>query len=458
VPGKSVFEQMWEFFRKSPIPHNIGAGNENCEYTDDCWYSKNCYLTHSLVDCEDLRYCYRIIKSKDSAYCVFCSEVELCTDLINCVKCYNVQYSAYSQQCRDSAFLFDCRNCSDCMFSWNLRNKKYCFFNEQLTKEEYEKKRNEWNLMSREDYKRGIEEFHRILKEKACLKSLQISNCENSSGDQLESCKNCENCYFETFEVEDCINCVRGYKLKDCLDNFCTMDCELIFNSSSAQDKCYDVKFGYNLIQCRFAEYSAYCFQCKSIFGCCGLVGKEYCIFNKPYSPDEYEIKKQEIIDEMKRNGEYGEFFPGYFAANPYEESLSSFYFPLSDYDIKNWGFRSTKHENAPNPSYLPSDEVPDTANEANAAIMKQIFWDAAAKRPFQILQDDIDLMKRLKVPLPWSYYTRRIKENFKLIPFSGATRSVSCAKCSDETQTSWPVDYNQRIVCESCYHEEVFG
>jgi hypothetical protein len=55
---------------------------------------------------------------------------------------------------------------------------------------------------------------------------------------------------------------------------------KLAYYSSSAQDQSYDVKFGYNLTQCKFAEYSAHCFQCQNIFGCCGLVGKKYYIFN----------------------------------------------------------------------------------------------------------------------------------------------------------------------------------
>ena len=150
--------------------------------------------------------------------------------------------------------------------------------NEQLSKEDYEAKLKDWNLTSRKIYQRGIFDFHKILKEKAWIKCLQISNCENSTGDQLESCKNCENCYFETFEVEDCANCLRGYKTRDCLDVVSVFDSELVYYGSSVQDKCYDVKFGYNLIQCRFAQYSAHCFQCENIFGCCGLGGKKYYI------------------------------------------------------------------------------------------------------------------------------------------------------------------------------------
>src|SRR3989338_7980748 len=57
--NKSFFEQLWSLFRTCPIAHNIGTNNENCEYTDDWWYCKNCYLSHSGIHNEDVHYCYR---------------------------------------------------------------------------------------------------------------------------------------------------------------------------------------------------------------------------------------------------------------------------------------------------------------------------------------------------------------------------------------------------------------
>lgn len=53
-PPKAVFDsnqlffpQAETLFKQCPIPHNSGATNENCEYTDDWWQSKNCYLSHT---------------------------------------------------------------------------------------------------------------------------------------------------------------------------------------------------------------------------------------------------------------------------------------------------------------------------------------------------------------------------------------------------------------------------
>jgi len=54
---RPFFEQAWELFQQCPIPHNLGTHSENCEYTDDWWHSKNCYLSQCGYQCEDLKYC-----------------------------------------------------------------------------------------------------------------------------------------------------------------------------------------------------------------------------------------------------------------------------------------------------------------------------------------------------------------------------------------------------------------
>jgi hypothetical protein len=55
------------------------------------------------------------------------------------------------------------------------------------------------------------------------------------------------------------------------------------------------------------------------------------CILNTSYSTQEYSCEREKIIDHMKSTGEWGQFFPGSFAPNTYDESWSSFYFPLSE-------------------------------------------------------------------------------------------------------------------------------
>lgn len=117
---------------------------------------------------------------------------------------------------------------------------------------------------------------------------------------------------------------------KTCLDCVSPYDTERQLMCSAVQFKCYDVAFSFQLTEARFVDYSGYSAQLENCFGCCGLVGKKNCIMNTPYSVQEYSSLKERIIHHMKSTGEWGQFFPGSFAPNPYDESWSSFYFPLT--------------------------------------------------------------------------------------------------------------------------------
>ncbi|MDD5041190.1 MAG: hypothetical protein PHX87_02870 [Candidatus Peribacteraceae bacterium] len=455
---KPVFPQMWELFRRCPIAHNVGAGNENCEYTDDWWYSKNCHLCHSGLNDEDLRYCYRVFNVKNSQYGVFSYDSERCVDLINSHLCFRVVFTLNCWQCTESAFLYDCRNCNHCFFCTNLRNKSYCFANQQLTKEEYEKRIAAWDLKSRTVYEHAKQEFKKMLRENAWHRAIFMDQCQEcDDANYIYSSKGCLNCFFVD-ELEDCANIFRGFGGKDCLDTVCAaVGSELVYGSIEPQDKCYDIKFGYNVIQCKFMEYCAQCFQCKHCFGCCGLVGKEYHIFNRPYAPEAFEAKKAEVIAAMKKTKEYGQFFPPHFAANPYEESLAGFVWKMTTAEGKKRGFRMLEREEQRESDTRDASEVPDRSDHADASVPRSPYWDPVANRPFQVLKEDIAFAQDLKVPLPYTYYMRRLQENFRLIPFDGTLREVQCGKCRQKTKTSWPKEYDGRILCESCYLKEVY-
>ena len=452
------FPQMWELFRHCPIAHNMGAGSENCEYTDDVWYSRNCYLCHSVFKGEDIRYCYRCVNVRNSQFCCFAFDCENCFDIIDSHQCFRTLFALHCWNCSDSAFLYDCRNCHHCILCSNLRNKSYCIGNEQLTKEEFERRAKEFDSRSRSVYEDARRRFLDMMLRRAWHRAQFMDLCERCTGDYLHECKDCTNCFFVTNKIEDCVNLMRsGVDVRNGLDCFSLLNCEIAYLSTLAQDKCYDVRFVYNLVQCKYLEYCAQCFQCQYCFGCCGLVGKKYCIFNKQYTPEEYEKKKTECIAAMKRTGEYGQFFPGTFAANPYEESIAAFYWPLSREEGKKLGFHMKEEEEPRVMDALDPSAIPDRSGDATEEITKSVFWDDTAKRPFQIQSSDLAFAKELGCPLPNAYYARRLQENFRLIPFSGELRTSACGKCQKHVETSWPKEYDGRILCEECYLKEVY-
>ena len=154
----------------------------------------------------------------------------------------------------------------------------------------------------------------------------------------------------------------------------------------------------------------------------------------------------------MKKTGEYGKFFPAYFAQNPYDESWSSFYFPLSKEEQEMQGFKYMPPIERRKQEYLDSSAVPDSNKDFSSEDLTKIYWDEKYKRPFKIREADVKFSQRMGIPLPNTYYIRRMQENFKFVPFEGKLRKVNCGKCSKEIETSWPSNFDGRILCEEDY------
>lgn len=76
--------------------------------------------------------------------------------------------------------------------------------------------------------------------------------------------------------------------------------------------------------------YCANCFHSSYCFGCVGLRNKSYCILNKQYTKEEYEVLVPQIIKKMQADDKWGEFFPITMSPFAYNETVAQEYFPLS--------------------------------------------------------------------------------------------------------------------------------
>jgi hypothetical protein len=453
--NRSFFDQWHELMLKVP---RLGIDIVNCEnsyYCNYCGDDKNCYLDIAGEGNEDCYYNLFTKHSKNVVDCTFAYNSELLYECINCHKCYNVTNSIYLEDCSDCSFCFDLKGCKNCLFCTNLRQKEYCIANKQYTKEEYEEKMKEWDLSSRNIYEHAKKMFIEYIEKYAFHRALTIDNCENSYGNYLLDDKNCYNCFFID-KSEDCINDLRCHDIKDVIDSVSIFKAELVVHSVNVQGESYDARYCSNLMACKFMEYSTHCVQCENCFLSCGLYQKKYHILNKEYSPEEYKKEVNRIKEIMKNKGIYGEFFPGYFAANPYEESLSSFYFPLSKEEQKKLGFRVKMEEERKNPGYVSQEDIPDNSKDVYESITTKVFWDEKSKKPFQIREFDVDFAKKLGIPLSHTYYMARLQENFSWLSFDGELRDIVCPITGENIKTSLSSKYDGRILSEKSYLEKV--
>ncbi len=146
--GKGFFEQFHTLQLLVPRVNLFAKNCENAEFTNHTDHIKNCYLCVDTADSEHIYYSKWVITCRN---CVDCYQIEKCQYCYECQYCVNTYKSSFCFLCDDSSeclFSYRLQNCKNCLFCTHLRGKQYCIFNEQLSREEYEKKKKSLELLT----------------------------------------------------------------------------------------------------------------------------------------------------------------------------------------------------------------------------------------------------------------------------------------------------------------------
>ncbi len=453
--SRPFMDQLVELQSKVPHPHQCGVKNLNCDWTDDVWESKDVYLSRSGAWCESINYSYRMVSSKNCTDLTYCWELEYCYDCLYCFKSYNLKYSFNSRDCMDSLFLYDCRNCQNCFMCWNLRNQKYCILNQQYSKEEYEKKIQEYNLKSRKEIEELRKEFWQHIRQDA----VHRENCDvkavNSVGNFLNNDKNCYQCHF----IENSENSrytLRGWGGNEDIDVIGPYNTEKCGTCSMDQ-------YGYGNVcnlyttSCRYSVYLDNCEESEYCFGCVGLRKKKYCILNKQYTEEEYKNLVEKIKSDMKNRGEWGKFWPLSSAYAGYNLSLAQMQYPMAKDEAVQFG---AKWEEIIEPHYeniVSGDDLPDTIGEVGDEIVKQRILCPETKLSYNITKEELQFYREYGIPLPSRHFDWRTLERFK--PFSQMVtlQKGTCHYCKKEIEHYYSPELGfEKIACLECYQREV--
>ncbi len=403
--NRSFFEQYKELSDAVPRLAIQNIKSENCQYTNYSAENRNCYLIVGSLGSEDCHYSYRIFYSKDVIDCYDLFKCELCYECIQCKQLYNGKYCKNCENSSDLTLCENCTGCQNCFGCINLRNKRYHVFNKAYNKEDYLEKIAELE-QDMEATKSKFEDFRLKFPHRAT----QIQNCENCSGDQLINSRNCHNCFILK-ESHDCTFICYGSNNKDCFDANHVDDCELQYNAANLQRN-------HNIIVANLAWYvsdSAYitlCFNSHHLFGCVGMKKNQYCILNKQYTPEKYKELTEQIIEHMKKTGEWGEYFPADHSPFDYKETVAQDHFPLA--------------------------------------------MNSITQKPFRLTPQEIKLYEKLKVPHPKKDPEQRlIKRQAKVNPHT--LHQNTCANCNCQIQTSIAPNRPEKVFCEKCYLSSVY-
>lgn len=480
---KSFFEQ-WKVLRDSiPAQALSNANAVNSEYCNVALDSKDSYLCSASWEIERTFYSNRISKIKDSSDLYFMHRSELCYDDVICADSYRLFYSLNCKSCVDSYFLYDCVGCTDCFGCSNLRNKSYCMWNEQLSKEEYSQRLSSMDLT---DYK--VVEENKIKFKELCLSALhKFSNqikAIGSTGDNLEGIKNCKYIFDATGNVEDSkyVHWV-AKMLKDGYDSGPGVgEAELVYEIFDTGVGNYRNLFTSVVYGSNDIEYSFNCYGCSHLFGCIGLRNKKHCILNKQYSPEEYEIlvakiKKQMIevpyVDKRGLVYKYGEFFPVEMSTFCYNETQAQDYFPLTKDEALAKGYRWRERKVNDYEVTFRAEDLPGSINDIDDSILDAVIsclhdgkCTDRCTGAFRVTRDELSLYRKLGVPLPWLCFgcrhdaRLRMRNPMKLWRGTCMCRKDHAhheGKCGAEFDTPYAPDRPEIIYCEKCYQAEVY-
>mgnify|MGYP001604330363 CR=1 FL=1 len=474
TPSRPFMEQFKAVWDSVPKVALVYIRSTNSEYTNISADSKNCYMIVESSNNENCTHCYWIQQCRDLVDVSFSHQTELSYESDDCYGCYGISWSRGGHDCRESAFLFDCRGVSNCVGCVNLRNSKYCIFNKPYSKEEYEKELQNFRLDTNSGVEAFREKFEKFLKTQP-RKYAEIVQAPNSSGNYIKNAKNCKSC-FHCYEAEDCKYNVHVWRnAKDCMDCDTTgRNAEMMYNTVNAG---MDVS---NQICCRmcwtcsFTEYCYYCFNANNCFGSVGVRKKDYCILNHEYSKEEYQTLREKIVASMKDAGNYGEFFPASVSTFGYNESAAMEQFPLSKEEALELGFKWEDFERGTfGKETISWAEIPDAIGDADQSLVEKIFACIDCKKNYRIIPDEFAFYKKLSVPLPRLCPDCRHARRFQArgpnylhegqcacrgtIGSGGYQNSVSHAHgdspCGNAFETSLP---GENLYCESCHNAEV--
>jgi len=280
---------------KYPHPPPYILKCENSDYGDYLADCKNAFFCFDTSYSQNIIYLfdsYRAINCCDGDYIV---ESENCYECIDILKAYNCTYLNYCARIYDSHFCYDCNDSNNLFGCVYLNFKKYCIFNRQYSKDEYEKKVSELIGKRPEE---NLKEMRKLLP-RFPVSVTNVTHAENSDyGNHVHYSKNMYLC-FDAARSENCAYCYDSHQNKNCYDLTQTFISEFSYESidsvtihnSFYMEGCTDV------YDSGFCEY---CDQSHHLFGCFGLVHKEYCLLNKQYSKEEYEKQVKEIMKSLR--------------------------------------------------------------------------------------------------------------------------------------------------------------
>ena len=452
---RPFFDQLRELRTVAPHYSRSIRSEENCPYANNLGFCKNSYMIFDCGYCEDCFYSETLIRCKNCFDCTNLFDSELCYDVTQCNNCFQVQSSQYCSECRDCIFCWGCRSCQECFGCANLRHARYCFFNEQLTADEYHRRISEPQLGSfsaRSEMQKRVLSFWKM-QPRPCVFDL---NSEDISGNGIYNSTR----VFDSFSIQGGEDIRFGYRLNSSVKNsydfsFFGDNTECIYEAVHSGINSQNLLFCLLCWQnCCNLFYCINCVDCQDCFACVGLYKKRYCIFNKQYSKSEYHRLAAALVDSLTTQKIWGEFFPMEFSPQPYNHSTAFRHFPLTEEEAKARGLIWYEEPERNLPDIIDASALPDEIPEGfNSLLVRS----AQSNRPYKITNEEIRVLRNFNAPLPRITYDERMliraaqMGDLRLHP-------ALCAKSGETISAAYPAHEQWTLWDKELYRREFNG
>ncbi len=450
--SKTFFENFYELFKICPQPALMqNLTNIDSPFASYGSHMKNAYYCFGGMGTENTAYSMWAMKTRDSQDVLISLDCEKVYEAIFPEKSFNSNYVYFSKNILDSNLMYDCRNCSNCFGCVNLRNKSYCIENIQYTKEEYQEEIKKYNLEDKEVLLKSLETFWNLVRELP-VRGSGNEHTVDSDGIFL----------LHTNNVTSSVWSINGehsrfieftMNIKDSYDVVIGANSNTLCNTVVCGEESFKIK---NSLFCRSSndiEYSMNLRNCKYCFGCIGLRNKEYYIFNRPYSHDDYFIEVEKLKLIMNKEGVYGDFFPLYVSPYAYNASLAGLSGNIDEEKIKKEGGRFIDIKTNSNLKTISVKDLNNSLDLITTNFNQHALIGHGTQRPYRIRQEDLDFYRRHHVYLPLHHPYDRFKQrlaivnNFEIV-------EANCVLCNQKLLTMH--NNHQLIYCDSCFSKEV--